>query len=97
MEFVENAVAERSVDASALARVIALMLEDRGLHAEITGYSTEAEASVRQSLGAMRARRLKVLIAGRGPSRSRFTTRGGRAGGGRRAGTAHVVVRLRRR
>ena len=48
-------------------------------------------------LAAMRARRVKVLIAGRGPSRSRFTTRGGSVGQGRRPGTAHVVIRLRRR
>lgn len=97
MTFIDGAVAERTVDAAALSRVVALMREDRGLQCEITGYSTEAEASVRQSLGAMRARRLKVLIAGRGPSRSRFTTRGGSPGGGRRAGRAHVVLRLRRR
>ncbi len=97
MTFVEDAVAERTVDAAALARVVALMREDRGLRCEITGYSTAAEAAARPSLGAMRARRLKVLIAGRGPSRSRFTTRGGAPGGGRRAGVSHVVLRLRRR
>jgi len=97
IEFHEDAVAERSVDEGALGSVVALMLEDRGLDCVITGYSTEAEADVRASLGAMRARRMKVLIAGRGPSRSRFRTRGGDAGGGRRPGTGHVVIRLRRR
>ncbi|MCB9592496.1 MAG: CapA family protein [Sandaracinaceae bacterium] len=96
MDFVADGVAESRVDEAALGRLVALMREDRGLRCEITGYSTEAEAATRPSLGAMRARRLKVLVAGRGPSRSRFTTRGGPPGQGRRAGTGHVVVRLRR-
>lgn len=91
IEFVDGAVAERTVDAAALARVVAIMQEDHGLQCEIVGSSTEAEAAARPSLGAMRARRLKVLIAGRGPSRSRFRTRGGRPG------RPQVILRLRRR
>ncbi len=97
MEFADGAVGERTVDGAALGRLVALMLEDRGLDCEITGYSTATEAVDHPALGAMRARRLKVLVAGRGPSRSRFVTRGGQAGSGPRAGTGHVVVRLRRR
>lgn len=96
MEFHDGRVAERSVDPAALSRVIALMTEDRGLRCEIIGYTTVAEADRSATLGAMRARRLKGLIAGRGPSRSRFATRGGRLGQSAQAGLSHVVLRLHR-
>lgn len=87
---------ERGEPRAALDRVASLMREDHSLAAEIVAYPSEAEAAGSSRVGIVRAIRVQGLIARRGPSRSRFLTRGGAPGAGRRPG-AHVVVRLRRR
>ncbi len=74
---------EEHVDEAAIARVAALLREDRSLRCEVI-VTAEDEA-----LAELRARRVKGLIAIRGPSRSRFTTRG-------RRGAPSVTIRLAR-
>lgn len=89
VRFPEGRARESEVDRSALGRLAALLREDRSLRVEVVGYATEAEREGHATLGSLRARRVKGLIAILGPSRSRFTTRGG-------TGPARVVVRVRR-
>ncbi|MEC7524924.1 MAG: CapA family protein [Myxococcota bacterium] len=81
--FPEGGARESSVDARAIARLAALLREDRSLRAEVIAHAPDA------SLAALRARRVKGLIAIRGPSRSRFRHRGS-------AGPSRVVIRLHR-
>jgi poly-gamma-glutamate synthesis protein (capsule biosynthesis protein) len=88
IEFHEGAALERSVDEAAIRRVVALLRADRSLRVEVIGHASAAEAAERPGLGRRRARRVKGLIAIRGPSRSRFRVRGGAPGRPR------VVIRL---
>ena len=82
--FREGASVESSVDAAAVTTLVSLLRADPSLRVEIVGHASTT------ALGAQRARRLKGLIAIRGPSRSRFVTRGGEPGPDR------VLVRLSR-
>ncbi len=78
VEFPLGSAYERTIDATLLARIVELMREDRSLRAEIVGYAAAHEEN---GLAEARARRVKGLIAIRGPSRARFSTRGGRQSG----------------
>ncbi|MCC6872894.1 MAG: CapA family protein [Sandaracinaceae bacterium] len=79
-----GASVESRVDAAAVTSLVSLLRADPSLRVEIVGHASTI------ALGAQRARRLKGLIAIRGPSRSRFVTRGGEPGPDR------VLVRLSR-
>lgn len=82
--FREASTIEASVDAALIARIAALMREDMSLRTEVVVY---ASAGPDRALAEPRARRVKGLIAVRGPSRSRFVARGA-------DGPARVTLRL---
>ncbi len=82
--FGAEAAEERSIDEREIARVAALMREDRSLRCEVVAVAGS------ERLAARRARRVMGLVAVRGPSRSRFSARG-------RAGADEgVTIRLSR-
>ncbi|GAB5544910.1 MAG: hypothetical protein SangKO_046700 [Sandaracinaceae bacterium] len=84
--FAPGVAREASIDERAVGRLAALLREDRSLRVEVIAY---AEAPDGARLAALRARRVKGLIAMRGPSRSRFRHRGA-------VGRPRIVVRLYR-
>jgi hypothetical protein len=81
--FRADSTIEASVDAATIARIATLMREDMSLRTEVIVYASGSDRTWAEA----RARRVKGLIAVRGPSRSRFVARGA-------DGPARVTVRL---
>ena len=92
IDFEHNRVAPVVTDQAELQRLVDMLQRNRGLRIEIIGTAVDGEdLLLPEQFGARRARAVMWLLAGLGPSRSRFAARGAPL-----ADEARVVLRVAR-